>query len=84
MVGAIFNFLYNQENLLREYEHNSIFRVCQTFTKNKEDICPLEMNNELEQFVVIARKSKKDLTTKQTKKTPQQSMIFCLTIENNY
>ena len=32
-VGAIFDLFYNQENLLREYEHNRLPTACQNLYK---------------------------------------------------
>ena len=58
-IGAKFNFLYNQENLLREYEHNSLPSARQNLYKTRGDIDPLEINNELERFVVIVTKNNK-------------------------
>ena len=61
-VSAVFDFLYNQENLLREYQHNPLPSVCQNLYKAMRDIDPLKINNELDRFVVIARKHKSFLT----------------------
>ena len=56
-VDVIFDFLYNQENLLREYDHNRLLTACQNMYKTMGNIFdPLEINDELEGFVVIVRK----------------------------
>ena len=46
-VDAIFDFLRNQENLLREYEHNRLPSACQKFYKTMADINLSEINDEL-------------------------------------
>ena len=62
-VGAIFNFLCNQESLLQVYGHNSLLNACQKFYETMGDIDPVEMNEELERFVVIVKENKEDLKT---------------------
>ena len=62
-VGAIFNFLYNQESLLQVYGHNRLLNACQKFYETMGDIDPVEMNEELERFVVIVKENKEDLKT---------------------
>ena len=54
-VGAIFDFLYNQENLLREYDYNRLPIACQNSYKTMQDIDPLEVNDELKRFMVNVR-----------------------------
>ena len=61
MVSAIFNFLYNQENLLRETKYNRNSSASQNLYKTMGDSEPLKMNK-LERFVVIVRKNKDFLT----------------------
>ena len=51
-VGAIYDLLCNQENLLREYEHYRLPSACQHFYK-MGDIDPMKMSNELERFVIL-------------------------------
>ena len=46
-VGTIFNYLYNQENILRQYEHNRLPSACQNFSKTMGDIDPWKMNDDL-------------------------------------
>ena len=62
-MGAIFNFLYNQESLLQVYGHNRLLNACQKFYETLSDINPVEMNEELERFVVIVKENKEDLKT---------------------
>ena len=62
-VGAIFNFLYNQESLLQVYGHNRLLNACQKFYETISDINPMEMNEELERFVVIVKENKEDFKT---------------------
>ena len=57
-VSAIFDFLYNQENLLRECEHNRLPSAGQNLWKAMGDIDPPERNDELEQLVVVIRKNR--------------------------
>ena len=38
--GAIFDFFCNQENLLREHDHNRIPSACQNLCKTMGDIDP--------------------------------------------
>ena len=61
-VAAIFDFLCNHENLLREYEHDCFPAACQNFCKTMGGIDPLEINDELERYVFIVRKNKNFLT----------------------
>ena len=76
-VGAIFDFPYNQENLLRECEHNRIPSACQSLHKTMGDFGSVKMNDELERFVVMVRKNK-DL------KTINDFPIYIQYIKNNY
>ena len=50
-----FIFLYNQENLLREYDYNRLPTACQNLYKTMRDIDSLEISDELERFLVIVR-----------------------------
>ena len=50
-VVEIFNFLLNQQNLLKESECNS-FNACQKFEEKLGDIDPLEMKDELVRFTL--------------------------------
>ena len=45
-VGPILNFLYYQENLSRECEHNRLPSACQKFHKTMGDVDSMEMNDE--------------------------------------
>ena len=54
-MGAVFDFLYNQEDLLREYEHNRLPGACQNLFKTMGDIDSLKINDELKRFVAIVR-----------------------------
>ena len=56
--NAIFDILYNQENLLQHYEHNCLPSSCHNFYKTVGDIESMEMNYDRELFVVIVRKTK--------------------------
>ena len=61
-VVEIFNFLLNQQNLLKESECNS-FNACQKFEEKLEDIDPLEMKDELVCFALLIKENKKTLKT---------------------
>ena len=58
----IFNFLLNQQNLLKESECNS-FNVCQKFEEKLGDIDPLEMKDGLVRFALLIKENKKTLKT---------------------
>ena len=62
-VDAIFDFLSNQKNLLQEYEHNRLPSACQNFYETMGDINLPEINDELERFVMIKRKTIENLKT---------------------
>ena len=69
-VDAIFDFLYNKENFYYK-ENQNLHPVHVKIFTNMVDIDSLEINDELERFVVIVRKKQK---------------IFCpiYYIENNF
>ena len=61
-VVEIFNFLLNQQNLLKESECNS-FNSCQKFEEKLGDIDSLEMKDELVRFALLIKENKKTLKT---------------------
>ena len=61
-VVEIFNFLLNQQNLLKESECNS-FNACQKFEEKLGDIDSLEMKDELVCFALLIKENKKTLKT---------------------
>ena len=70
-------FIAIKKNLSQTYEQNRLPSACQNFYKIMGDIDPLEMNDELERFVVIARKNKKDF------KTANAFLTYSIYVENN-
>ena len=61
-VVEIFNFLLNQQNLLKESKCNS-FNAFQKFEEKLGDIDPLEMKDELVPFALLIKENKKTLKT---------------------
>ena len=61
-VVEIFNFLLNQQNLLKESECNS-FNDCEKFEEKLGDIDLLEMKDELVRFALLLKQNKKTLKT---------------------
>ena len=64
-VSSAFSFLHTRDKLLLAQQENALLTCCKEFQKKFDDIDSDEMSAELQQFVLILQKKKRNLNTAQ-------------------